>query len=643
MATSALASAARARLLIRICRPPSNGRLPLRCRSASEGLGGRGDPVDAAACREHVQLAGRVLTEREHIAETHVQAPAGLPGAGAVRVGKAPHPAGAVVGVEVLPDERRRACAAVDKAAGDRAAVRVAVLDHRLHEARAAAGSGVEAVQPLHDPPAVVQPSLSRRRDAHLFPKVLTHVCDVEEPRHPVEREAPRIPEAERPALGRAAARRERIAGGNGVRVAVVRVVPKRLAEQRVGFRRAVLRVAPRAPVAHADVEHPVGPERHEPAVVVRMRLCDEEDQLRRGDVGNIGIRADRVAFDPRVAVVVGVVDVEVSVRGVARVERHAQQPPLASCAHGAGDVQERSRGELPVLHDPDPPLLLDNEESRIPCRRRQVQWTAEPARDELQLEGPGFTGQGRSTGHVAQTGGERAPEDGSGFHLGPNTIAPLKFRTVTWAPPVPVENRSSCPALAGRRRGWLAPSVLVIVPPIVSASKSATVLAGTRTSMVPLWLSTSTTPPRPSSPSKRTSPVTDSNLPRCTPVPPRCHPAARTRMRPLNVDAPRSWLAPRSRMSPLTVFTPARAVPPATSTLPSIVSAVTSWRVPSTWMLPPWLLRSNVPSTPSTWMLAVADLTHTVAPRGTRTSMSAPVPTAPSIPSFRTCASPAA
>src|SRR5437667_3635697 len=541
MATSALARAARARLRIRICMATSNGRLPLRCRSASEGLGARGDPVDAATCREHVQLAGRVLTEREHIAETHVQAPAGLPGDGAVRVGKAPHPAGAVVGVEVLPDERRRACAAVDKAAGDRAAVRVAVLDHRLHEARAAAGSGVEAVEPLHDPPAIVQPSLSRRRDAHLFPKVLTDVGDVEATRRPVEGEAPRIPEAERPDLRGAA------------------------------------------------------------------------------------------------------------VRGVARMERHAQQPPLASRAHGAGDVQERSRGELPVLHDPDPPLLLDNEESRIPCRRRQVQWTAEPARDELQLEGPGFTGQGRSTGHVAQTGGERAPEDGSGFHLGPNTIAPLKFRTVTWAPPVPVENRSSCPALAGRRRGWLAPSVLVIVPPIVSASKSATVLAGTRTSMVPLWLSTSTTPPRPSSPSKRTSPVTDSNLPRCTPVPPRCHPAARTRMRPLNVDAPRSWLAPRSRMSPLTVFTRARAVPPATSTSPSIVSAVTSWGVPSTRMLPPWLLRSSVPSTPSTWMLAVADLTHTVARRGTRTSSSAPVPpasrtsTALSTPSFRTCASPAA
>ena len=62
-------------------------------------------------------------------------------------------------------------------------------------------------MEPLHDPPAIVQPSLSRRRDAHLFPKVLTDVGDVEETRRPVEGEAPRIPEAERPDLRGAAVR----------------------------------------------------------------------------------------------------------------------------------------------------------------------------------------------------------------------------------------------------------------------------------------------------------------------------------------------------------------------------------------------------------------------------------------------------
>src|SRR2546430_1184387 len=495
-------------------------------------------------------------------------------------------------------------------------------------------------MEPLHDPPAVIQASLPRRRDVHFFPKVLTNVRDVEETGRPVEGVPPRIPQPDGPDLASPVGRTSvgvvrRIAVG----VAPVYVDPQQLAEQRVAILRAVLRIATRAPVAHADVQHAVRPEHHEAAVVVRIRLCDEKDQLGRSDVGNIGIRADRIAFDPRIAVVVGIVDVEVSVRGVARVERHAQQPPLGSRTHGAGDVQERSREELPVLHDPDPPILLDDEESRIPCRRRQVQRTAEPARDELQLEGTGLTRQRRSTGHVSQTGGERAGEKGSGLHFGPNTIVPLNVRTVTWAPPVPVANRSSWPVPAARGFGCASPRWFVIAPPIVSASKSAMVFAGTRTSIDPLWLSTSTTPPRPSSPSNRMSPVTDSNLPRCTPVPPRCHPAARTMIRPLRVEAPRSWLAPRNRMSPLTVFTRARAVPPASSTLPSKLSAVTSRGVPSTRMVPPSLLRSSVPSTPSTSMLAVADLTHTVAPRGTCTSRSARLGAS----SFRTCVSPVA
>src|SRR6267378_2333245 len=251
-----------------------------------------------------------------------------------------------------------------------------------------------------------------------------------------------------------------------------------------------------------------------------------------------------------------GVVDVEIAVVGVVRMEGQAQQSFLATRGDAVRDVEKWPRQELPGLHDPDPPRLLDNEESRIAGGRRQVQRTAEPAREELQIEGTGLT-RWRSTRRVCGTGGERAREDDSELHFGPNTIAPLKVRTVTCAPPVPVENRSSFPASPipgfGCCSPW--PSVLVIVPWIVSTSKSAIVCAGTRTSIFPLWLSTSTTPPGPSSPSKRISPVTDANLPRCTPVPPRCHPAARTTMWPLRVEAARSWLAPRSRISPLTVF----------------------------------------------------------------------------------------
>src|SRR2546422_10455038 len=81
-----------------------------------------------------------------------------LNGAAAIR--EAADPARAVVRIEVMPDERRRLAAAVDKATRDRAAVPVAVLEHGLYEARGAAGVGPEAVQPLHDRPAVIKPSL---------------------------------------------------------------------------------------------------------------------------------------------------------------------------------------------------------------------------------------------------------------------------------------------------------------------------------------------------------------------------------------------------------------------------------------------------------------------------------------------------
>src|SRR5207247_11086567 len=90
----------------------------------------------------------------------------------------------------------------------------------------------------------------------------------------------------------------------------------------------------------------------------------------------------------------------------------------------------------------------------------------------------------------------QRAGDRPSGDHLGSSKIGPLKLRTVTWAPPVPVERRSSWPTPAARRCGAAAVSVFVMVPPIVSRSKSATVVAGTRTSSLPLRVSSSTTPP---------------------------------------------------------------------------------------------------------------------------------------------------
>src|SRR2546427_2234513 len=104
-ATSAHVSAARARLRSRMCMATSNSRLPLRCCSGREGLRRGSDPEDTAAGGHHVQLAGRVLAQRRHVAEAHVEGPTGPPGDGTIRVGKTAQPPRTVVRVKVRSEE----------------------------------------------------------------------------------------------------------------------------------------------------------------------------------------------------------------------------------------------------------------------------------------------------------------------------------------------------------------------------------------------------------------------------------------------------------------------------------------------------------------------------------------------------------
>src|SRR3989442_4916485 len=118
-ATSAHVSAARARLRIRMRMATSSARLRLRCCSVREGLRRRSDPVHTAAGAQHVQLAGRVLAQRRHVAEAHVEGPTGPPGDGTIRVGKTAQPPRTVVRVKVLPGQGWPAAAAVDEPPDD--------------------------------------------------------------------------------------------------------------------------------------------------------------------------------------------------------------------------------------------------------------------------------------------------------------------------------------------------------------------------------------------------------------------------------------------------------------------------------------------------------------------------------------------
>ncbi len=97
-----------------------------------------------------------------------------------------------------------------------------------------------------------------------------------------IEREAPGVAQADRVDLGPPAAPGVRVVPRNGVGLAPIDVDSQDLAEQLVGILGAVLRIAARAAIAHADVEETIRSERNHAAIVVGVGLRDgQEDPLR--------------------------------------------------------------------------------------------------------------------------------------------------------------------------------------------------------------------------------------------------------------------------------------------------------------------------------------------------------------------------
>ncbi len=195
-----------------------------------------------------------------------------------------------------------------------------------------------------------------------------------------VEREAPRVAQpvgVDLPARARAA--HERVRARDPVRVGAraARVDAQELAEQgaqRLGVAAIAVLVVAAAAVAGADVHQPVGPEDHQPAVVVGLGVLHAQDEPRAVRGGPVGARA-AVLDDPLLAGAVGEVDVEAPAAGVVRREGHRQQPALAAGQDLRGDVQERPRQRAPAAHDHDAPALLDHEHApAVTGRRGDVQ-----------------------------------------------------------------------------------------------------------------------------------------------------------------------------------------------------------------------------------------------------------------------------
>ena len=147
---------------------------------------------------------------------------------------------------------------------------------------------------------------------------------------------------------------------------------------------------------------------------MVGVGLSDREQQLGGGRVGDVGIRGHGVALDSRVAVAVRVVHVEPTVARVAGVERHAQQPALATVSHPVREIEKWGREEASAANHADAPRLLDHEQPRIGARGGEVKGIAEPRGDGLERE-PGSVWNRLGAGGRCRGQGQKQNEHDQG------------------------------------------------------------------------------------------------------------------------------------------------------------------------------------------------------------------------------------
>ena len=330
--------------------------------------------------------------------------------------------AAAEVAEHVAPAQVGQPSVAHDHAAGDRAvAAAVQALDHGPDVAWCGLARRVAAA-PLERAPAEVRAlAAAAAHEVDLLDLVLADVADREVARAAVEGEAPWVAQAVAVDLAARAGAARRTGssaapGSAGRRSGAGRCAgsSQQRAEVLPVAARAVLVPAPAA-VAEPDVEQAVGAEEHEAAVVVGLWLLLGQHQPRRARIRAVGARA-LVLDHPRVAVVVGVVDVEAPAVGVVGREGHRQQSLLAAAVGQRADVQER-RGQLAAAaHDHDPAALLDHEHAPpVAVRRGDVQGRLEAAdlgepqaaaRRRLRLR---LRGRGRGRVAVAVAAGSRS------------------------------------------------------------------------------------------------------------------------------------------------------------------------------------------------------------------------------------------
>ena len=139
--------------------------------------------------------------------------------------------------------------------------------------------------------------------------------------------------------------------------------------------------------------------------MVVERGVGYREDGQGRQGIGHVGVaRRHLPPLDDDVAGQVGVIDKEIAVAGVLRMEGQRQQAPLAAGGGERADIEEGRGQQVAVLQHADAAGAFENEEAAVAGRRREEDGGAQATGHLLQGQCQ------RCRGRIGDTGAGRRP-----------------------------------------------------------------------------------------------------------------------------------------------------------------------------------------------------------------------------------------
>jgi hypothetical protein len=203
----------------------------------------------------------------------------------------------------------------------------------------------------------------------------------------------------------------------------MVDVEPEHLAQQVFDVLGVIVRVIPRAAVAHPDIQEAVRTELDHASIVIGKGLRDDKEDGFLG-VGGIGIGGGHLVFghDGRAVRLARIVHEEPPVDCVIWMKGQTEKTPLSAKEHFPRDIEEVGRCGRSRLERLDPARLFDDEEpvGSVPSTD-QVEWAGETREDRLELKSGCTRWKGSHDRRAAEEARKR--DEGSPFEREPRTL----------------------------------------------------------------------------------------------------------------------------------------------------------------------------------------------------------------------------